>query len=126
MARLLIAILATTSCAALNAPRARALKVTGGGLDIQKVGTALIGLEGLVGMIAPEAACKQYGYTPSADDTAFKRYTSAWLAALALLLPRTVNGTGHTGSSRFAPLAPSVFCAARQNAVLRRSPLRPT
>ena len=26
----------------------------------------------------------------------------------------------------FAPLAPSVFCAARQNAVLRRSPLRPT
>ena len=42
------------------------------------------------------------------------------------LMTRTVNGTGHTGPSRFAPLAPSVFCAARQNAVLRRSPLRPT
>lgn len=96
MARLLIAILATTSCAALNAPRARALKITGGGLDIQKVGTALIGLEGLVGMIAPEAACKQYRYTPSADDTAFKRYTSAWLGALARLLSSDAKNAAST------------------------------
>ena len=37
---------------------------------------------------------------------------------LRMDVPRTVNGTGHTG--------PSVFCAASQNAVLRRSLLRPT
>ena len=84
MARLLIAILVATTHA-LKTPKSRALKVRGG-IDIQKLGTALIGLEGLVGMIAPETACKNYGHTPSADDIQFKRYTSAWLAALAMLL----------------------------------------
>ena len=83
MARLLIAILAATTASALTTPK-RALKVRGG-VDIQKLGTALIGLEGIVGMIAPETACKNYGHTPSPDDVQFKRYTSAWLAALALL-----------------------------------------
>ena len=39
-------------------------------------------------------------------------------------VPLTVRGT--QALVGFAPLAPSVFCAARQNAVLRRSPLRPT
>ena len=39
-------------------------------------------------------------------------------------VPLTVRGTQVLVG--FAPLAPSVFCAARQNAVLRRSPLRPT
>ena len=84
MTRLLIAVLAATTHA-FNTPKSRALKVRGG-IDIQKLGTALIGLEGLVGMIAPETACKNYGHTPSADDIQFKRYTSAWLAALAMLL----------------------------------------
>ena len=84
MARLLIAVLAATTHA-FKTPKSRALKVRGG-IDIQKLGTALIGLEGLVGMIAPETACKNYGHTPSADDIQFKRYTSAWLAALAMLL----------------------------------------
>ena len=83
MARPLLTILAVTTHA-LKTPKSRALKARGG-IDIQKVGTALIGLEGLVGMIAPETACKNYGHTPSADDIQFKRYTSAWLAALALL-----------------------------------------
>ena len=39
-------------------------------------------------------------------------------------VPLTVRGTQVLVG--FAPLAPSVFCAARQNAVLRRSLLRPT
>jgi len=39
-------------------------------------------------------------------------------------VPLTVRGTQVLVG--FAPLAPSVFCAARQNAVLRRSPLRHT
>ena len=39
-------------------------------------------------------------------------------------VPLTVRGTQVL--VYFAPLAPSVFCAARQNAVLRRSPLRHT
>ena len=39
-------------------------------------------------------------------------------------VPLTVRGT--QALVGFAPLAPSVFCAARQNAVLRRSLLRPT
>ena len=39
-------------------------------------------------------------------------------------VPLTVRGTQVLVG--FAPLAPSVFCAARQNAVLRRSPLRRT
>ena len=84
MARLLIAVLAVTTTSAFKTPK-RALKVRGG-VDIQKVGTALIGLEGIVGMIAPETACKNYGHTPSPDDVQFKRYTSSWLAALAMLL----------------------------------------
>jgi hypothetical protein len=46
--------------------------------------------------------------------------------SLPEVVPRTVNGTGHTGPSRFCATSPSVFCAARQNAVLRRSPLRHT
>ena len=85
MTRFLVAILAATTTSAFKTPKSRALKVRGG-IDIQKVGTALIGLEGLVGMIAPETACKNYGHSPSADDIQFKRYTSAWLAALAMLL----------------------------------------
>ena len=43
MARLLIAILVATTHA-LKTPKSRALKVRGG-IDIQKVGTALIGLD---------------------------------------------------------------------------------
>ena len=35
------------------------------------------------------------------------------------------NGTGHTGPSEFCATAFKLFCAARQNAVLRRSPFRP-
>ena len=52
---------------------------------------------------------------------------STFLLLLLLLLltcshrdvtvPRTVNGTGHTG--------PKLFCAACQNVVLRRSPFPP-
>ena len=84
MIRLLTAVLAATTTSALKTPKSRALKARGG-IDIQKLGTALIGLEGIVGMIAPETACKNYGHTPSPDDVQFKRYTSAWLAALALL-----------------------------------------
>ena len=85
MTRFLIAILAATTTSAFKTPKSRALKVRGG-IDIQKLGTALIGLEGIVGMIAPETACKNYGHTPSPDDVQFKRYTSSWLAALAMLL----------------------------------------
>ena len=83
MTRLLVTVLAATTHA-LKTPKSRALKVRGG-IDIQKLGTALIGLEGIVGMIAPETACKNYGHTPSPDDVQFKRYTSTWLAAVALL-----------------------------------------
>ena len=46
MARLLIAVLAATTVSAFKTPKSRALKVRGG-VDIQKVGTALIGLEGI-------------------------------------------------------------------------------
>ena len=94
MARLLIAVLAVTTTSAFKTPK-RALKVRGG-VDIQKVGTALIGLEGIVGMIAPETACKNYGHTPSADDIQFKRYTSAWLAALALLFSSDASSAAST------------------------------
>ena len=66
MARLLIAIFAAASTA-LKAPK-RALKLRGGS-TVRKVGTALIGLEGVVGMIAPEAACKNYGGKPGSLDT---------------------------------------------------------
>ena len=38
------------------------------------------------------------------------------------LVPRTVNGTGHTGPSEFCATSIKLFSAARQNAVLRRSP----
>jgi hypothetical protein len=48
MTRLLIAVLVATTHA-LKVPKLRALKARGG-IDIQKVGTALIGLEGLVGI----------------------------------------------------------------------------
>jgi hypothetical protein len=51
MTRLLIPVLAATTHA-FKTPKSRALKVRGG-IDIQKLGTALIGLEGIVGMIAP-------------------------------------------------------------------------
>ena len=85
MARLLIAVLAVTTTSAFKTPKSRALKLRGGS-TVQKVGTALIGLEGVVGMIAPEAACKNYGHEPTADDIEFKRYTSTWLAGLAVLL----------------------------------------
>ena len=47
MTRLLIAILAATTTSAFKTPKSRALKVRGG-IDIQKLGTALIGLEGIV------------------------------------------------------------------------------
>ena len=60
MARLLIAVLATATTTALKTPKPRVLKLRGGS-TVQKVGTALIGLEGVVGMIAPETACKNYG-----------------------------------------------------------------
>ena len=66
MIRLLTAVLAATTTSALKTPKSRALKARGG-IDIQKLGTALIGLEGIVGMIAPETACKNYGHTPSAE-----------------------------------------------------------
>ena len=84
MARLLIAVLAVTTTSAFKTPK-RALKVRGGvdiqkvgtalstalqtrgGSTVQKVGTALIGLEGVVGMIAPETACKNYGHEPRAS-----------------------------------------------------------
>ena len=46
MARLLIAVLAATTVSAFKTPKSRALKVRGG-IDIQKLGTALIGLEGI-------------------------------------------------------------------------------
>ena len=36
-------------------------------------------------------------------------------------VPRTVNGTGQQALVSFAPLAFKLFCAARHNAVLRRS-----
>ena len=49
MARLLIALLATATTTALKAPKSRALQ-TRGGSTVQKVGTALIGLEGVVGI----------------------------------------------------------------------------
>ena len=62
MTRLLLVVLATTT-SAFKTPKSRALKVRGGS-TVMKVGTALIGLEGVVGMIAPEAACKNYGHTP--------------------------------------------------------------
>ena len=80
MARLLIAIFAAASTA-LKAPK-RALKLRGGS-TVRKVGTALIGLEGVVGMIAPEAACKNYGHEPTADDVQVKRYTSTsvWISS---------------------------------------------
>ena len=42
MARLLIAVLAATTVSAFKTPKSRALKVRGG-IDIQKLGTALIG-----------------------------------------------------------------------------------
>ena len=77
MTRFLIALLAAASTTALKTPKPRALKVRGGS-TVQKVGTALIGLEGVVGMIAPEAACKNYGHEPTADDVQVKRYTSTW------------------------------------------------
>ena len=51
MARLLIAVLAATTVSAFKTPKSRALKVRGG-IDIQKLGTALIGLEGIVGIAA--------------------------------------------------------------------------
>jgi len=58
-----------------------------------------------------------------------RRAVVVWSDVMRLLrivcpVPLTVRGTQVLVG--FAPLAPSVFCAARQNAVLRRSPLRPT
>ena len=75
MTRLLIAILAVATTHALKTPQSRALKLRGGS-TVQKVGTALIGLEGVVGMIAPEAACKNYGHVdarPAARSFDFSR-----------------------------------------------------
>ena len=106
MARLLIAVLAVTTTSAFKTPK-RALKVRGG-VDIQKVGTALIGLEGIVGMIAPETACKNYGHTPSPDDVQFKRYTSSWLAALAMLLSSDASSAAST--SLFLSAAVTTVC----------------
>ena len=37
-------------------------------------------------------------------------------------MPRTVNGTGHTGPSEFCATSIELFYAGRHNAVLRRSP----
>ena len=45
-----------------------------------------------------------------------------------LCMPRTTvnrDGTGHTGPSEFCATSIKLFCAARQNAVLRRSSFRP-
>ena len=75
---LLIAILAAAaSTTALKTPKSsRALKLSlkvRGGSTVQKVGTALIGLEGVVGMIAPEAACKNYGHDGRRLFFAFNR-----------------------------------------------------
>ena len=53
MTRLLIAILAATTTSAFKTPKSRALKVRSG-IDIQKLGTALIGLEGIVGFATDE------------------------------------------------------------------------
>ena len=50
MARFLLAVLATATTTALKTPKSRALKARGGS-TVQKVGTALIGLEGVVGMM---------------------------------------------------------------------------
>ena len=112
MARLLVAILAaaTTSVAtALKTPqKSRALKVRGGS-TVQKVGTALIGLEGVVGMIAPEAACKNYGHTPTPDDVQFKRYTSTWLAGLAVLLCLDADAYGWHCATNIFLLAAAVL-----------------
>ena len=52
MSRLLIPVLAATTHA-FKTPKSRALKVRGG-IDIQKLGTALIGLEGIVGFATDE------------------------------------------------------------------------
>ena len=49
MSRLLIPVLAATTHA-FKTPKSRALKVRGG-IDIQKLGTALIGLEGIVACV---------------------------------------------------------------------------
>mmetsp|Transcript_17158 Transcript_17158/g.51214 ORF Transcript_17158/g.51214 Transcript_17158/m.51214 type:complete len:267 (+) Transcript_17158:131-931(+) len=97
MARALLATLALTSTAAgaLKAPR-KAVAVRGGGIvesvtnsgiDLKSVGTALIGIEGLVGIIAPETTIKNYN-VPSytAQDVLIKRTTSLWLSGLAVLL----------------------------------------
>ena len=59
---------------------------------------------------------RRQGICPRA--TPYDALLDAWRDAL------TVRGTQVLVG--FAPLAPSVFCAARQNAVLRRSLLRPT
>ena len=106
---LLIAILAAAaSTTALKTPqKSRALKLRGGS-TVQKVGTALIGLEGLVGMIAPEAACKNYGHEPTADDVQVKRYTSTWLAGLAVLLCLDADAYGWHCATNIFLLAAAV------------------
>ena len=109
MTRLLIALLAAASTTtALKVPKSRALKVRGGS-TVQKVGTALIGLEGVVGMIAPEAACKNYGHEPTADDVQVKRYTSTWLAGLAVLLCLDADAYGWHCATNIFLLAAAVL-----------------
>ena len=65
----------------------------------------------------PPVLCESVVYAILADP---------WIECEEILCPVPLTVRGTQVLVGFAPLAPSVFCAARQNAVLRRSLLRPT
>ena len=75
-------------------------------------------------MIAPEAACKNYGHEPTADDVQVKRYTSTWLAGLAVLLCLDADAYGWHCATNIFLLAAAVLTVSmpcfEQLGLLRR------